>query len=626
MTTREKRPDTFLSSKESADLQKKVRTGETGRALRRRAEKVLRKKAAQQQVDLNEMSPEDLREAVHELQVHQIELELQNEELQRTQLELDQARTRYFDLYDLAPIGYCTLNAKGVLTEANQTLATLLGMAQAELVERPLSLFVLKEDRDIYYLFSKPLFKSIATVQQHQEQTGVEKSFESPACELRMIKKDETIFWAHLKMSVVHWPEQQPEFRVSLSDVSDRKRAEAKRVDFEAQQNQIQKAESLQRMAGSIAHLFNNQLYVVLGNLEMALEDMVGNPTVRSKLVNATRAARRSSEVSGLMLTYLGHNAGKPEILDLSAVCRDNLLRTQRSIPDHVDIETNLRLPGPVVKTNTNQLQQVLTQLITNGWEAIGDGTGQVRITTRTIEASEIPKTHVMPADRRDVAEIFACLEVADTGCGMSGDEMDKIFDPFFSTKFTGRGLGLAVATGLTKAWNGMIGVESTVGKGSVFRVYFPLVIDSVPQPAELLAEPWEFKTVRTVLVVDDDYIVRSLTVGILKRLGLSVHAAAGGKEAVALFRRHQGQIDCLITDLCMPDLDGWETLSAVRKIQTDLPVILCSGYDEAKAMSGYHPERIQAFLHKPYSLDDLREVLGRVLGMRDSVSPTPAM
>ncbi len=440
------------------------------------------------------------------------------------------------------------------------------------------------------------------------------------------IKKDKTTFWAHLKMRAVHWAEQEPEFWVVLNDISGRKRAEAKRVDFDSQQKQIQKAESLQRMAGSIAHLFNNQLYVVLGNLEMALEDMVGNSTVRSKIVNSTRAARRSSEVSGLMLTYLGHNAGKPEILDLSTVCRDNLPRIQRYIPDRVAIETDFGLPGPVVKTNANQLHQVLTQLITNGWEAIGDGTGRVRITTKTVEASEIPKTHVMPVDRRYVAEVFACLEVADTGCGMREEELDQIFDPFFSTKFTGRGLGLAVATGLAKAWSGMIGVESTVGKGSVFRVYFPLVIDSVPRPAEQLAEPWEFKTARTVLVVDDDYIVRSLTVTVLERLGLSVHAAAGGKEAVALFRRHRGKIDCLITDLCMPDMDGWETLSAVRKIQADLPVILCSGYDEARAMSGYHAERIQAFLHKPYSLDDLREVLGRVLDVQDSVSPTPTM
>ncbi|MBE0582939.1 MAG: response regulator [Desulfofustis sp.] len=560
------------------------------------------------------MSPEDLRGAVHELQVHQIELELQNEELQRTQLELDQARARYFDLYDQAPIGYCTLNAKGLLTEANQTVATLLGMAQAELIERPISHFVLKQDRDIYYLVSKPLFKSVAAVQQHQEQTGVEKSFESPVCELRMIKKDKTVFWAHLKMSVVDWADQEPEFRVTLSDVSDHKRVEAKRVDFEAQQNQIQKAESLQRMAGAIAHLFNNQLYVVLGNLEMALEDMVGNPTVRSKLVNAIRAARRSSEVSGLMLTYLGHNAGQPETIDLSGVCRDTLPRIQRYISDHVDIETDLPFPGPVVKTNTTQLQQVLTQLITNGWEAIGDGAGRVRITTRTIEASEIPKTHVVPAERRVVAEVFACLEVADTGCGMSGEEMDKIFDPFFSTKFTGRGLGLAVATGLARAWNGMLGVESTVGKGSVFRLYLPLVTDGAPQLAEQVANPWDFKTARTVLVVDDDYIVRTLTVAVLERLGLTVHAAAGGKEAIALFQRHQGKIDCLITDLCMPEMDGWETLSAVRKMQADLPVILSSGYDEAKAMSGYHAERIQAFLHKPYSLDELREVLGRVL------------
>jgi PAS domain-containing protein len=182
----------------------KARTGETERALRRRAEKVLRKKVAQQQLELKEMSPEDLREAFHELQVHQIELQLQNEELQRAQLALDQARAHYFDLYDQAPIGYCTLNAKGLVTEANQTVATLLGVAQVELLERPISHFIFKQDQDIYYLFSKSLFKSVATVQRHQEQIGGEQPSESPACELRMVRKDKTTFWAHLKMSAVH--------------------------------------------------------------------------------------------------------------------------------------------------------------------------------------------------------------------------------------------------------------------------------------------------------------------------------------------------------------------------------------------------------------------------------------
>ncbi|WP_284154650.1 hybrid sensor histidine kinase/response regulator [Desulfofustis limnaeus] len=540
-------------------------------------------------------------------------------------MALVKARVRYFDLYDVAPIGYCTLNAKGLITEANKTIASLLGVAQAELIERPLSHFILKQDQDIYYLFSKPFFKSVAAVQRGQGRTRGDPYSESSTCELRMVKKDQAAFWVSLKMSAVHWAEQQFEFRVTLSDISDRKRAEERQVDLDVQQKQIQKAESLQRMAGAIAHLFNNQLYVVMGNLEMALDDLVGSPTVRSKLVNAIRAARRSSEVSGLMLTYLGHNAGEAESIDLSAMCLDSLSRIQRYIPDHVAIETDLSFPGPVVKANTSQLQQVLIQLITNGWEAIGDRIGRIRITTKTINASEIPKSHIAPAEWRCVAEIFACLEISDTGCGISGEEMDKIFDPFFSTKFTGRGLGLAVATGLAKAWNGMIGVESTVGKGSVFRFCLPLVNDGEPLLAEQLPEPWDFKkTAKTVLVVDDDYIVRTLTVAVLERLGLSVHAAAGGKEAIALFQRHQGKIDCLITDLCMPDMDGWETLSAVRKIQADLPVILSSGYDEAKAMSGYHSEHIQAFLHKPYSLDDVREVLGRILGLQNSVSPVP--
>jgi len=180
----------------------------------------------------------------------------------------------------------------------------------------------------------------------------------------------------------------------------------------------------------------------------------------------------------------------------------------------------------------------------------------------------------------------------------------------------SGRGLGLAVVIGLVKTWGGMIGVESEVGKGSIFRIFLPLVMDEAPrQREETQAEPWNFNTGWTVLLVDDDYIVRHLIETVLNRLGITVFAAAGGNEALALFQQHQGSIHCLFTDLSMPDMNGWETLAALRKIAPDLPAILSSGYDETQAMSGDYAELPQAFLHKPFEIDELKRVLNRVMG-----------
>lgn len=618
MTSKGKRHGQALSPTDSIGLPESLWGEGTELVLRRRAEKVLQDKATLSPKVLDDLSSEEILVVFHELQVHQIELELQNEELQRTQVDLDRARVRYFNLYDLAPVGYCTLSANGLITEANLAVATLLGVARSDLVNQPISRFILKDDQDLYYLYSKQFFTSPATFRQYPAQTGFGQPSASQACELRMVKEDGTEFWMQMRMTAVQDAECASEFRVVLSDISERKRTEAQQSEFDEQKRQIQKAESLRRMAGAIAHLFNNQLYVVLGNLEMALDDMVGNVSVRQKIVKAMQAARRSSEVSGLLLSYLGHNAGKPEILDLSGMCRDNLPRIQAALPDDIAMTVNLFSPGPVIRANANQMLQVLTQLVTNGWEAIGGRAGQVSVTTKVVPLSELPRCQVESTGHHSGAENFACLEVTDTGCGMTPEELDKIFDPFFSTKFTGRGLGLAVAAGLVKAWKGMIGVQSTAGKGSTFRAFFPLVTDAAPRQTANLPEPGDFKTSgRTVLLVDDDYVVRNLVASVLNRLGFSVLAAAGGSEAMALFRRHQGTIDCLITDLCMPGMDGWETLSALRNIQPDLPVILSSGYDETQAMNGDHVERVQGFLHKPYSLDDLRNVLSRVLGAR---------
>lgn len=576
-------------------------SGRTGQALRKQAEEIFKGQTTTSQGNLEEMSSGEMSKIIHELQVHQIELELQNEELHRIQAELEASRTRYFDLYDLAPVGYCTISKEGFILEANLAAANLLGVARSKLLVRQLITgFILREDQDVYYLHRKLL-----------EDTG-----EPQACELRMKKKDGTEFWARLEAAAAEDTDGAPVYRVMLNDIAERRQAEAQRLILEGQTRQIQKAESLERMAGAIAHLFNNQLCVVLGNIEIALYELAEDAAIRENLVDALQSARRSSEVSGLLLTYLGQSGDQLEPLDLSEVCRSYLPELQAVMPSGIVLDTAFMSPGPVVRANANQMQQILSQLLINGWEAIGDGPGRITVTTKNIPASHLPTSHVFPPEFRHTAENFALLEVTDTGCGMTTEKMDRIFDPFYSTKFTGRGLGLAVAMGTVKAWGGMIDVESAVGVGSTLRVFLPLNEEVTPRRMQMPEEPapWNCKAGWTVLLVDDDDIVRSVVESSLQRLGVTVFTAGNGPEAIAVFQRHQNSIHCLITDFCMPDMDGWETLATLRKICPKLPVILSSGYTETEVMSGHHTELPQAFLHKPYGLNELKKVLSRVL------------
>ncbi|MGB3209442.1 MAG: CHASE4 domain-containing protein [Desulforhopalus sp.] len=262
-------------------------------------------------------------------------------------------------------------------------------------------------------------------------------------------------------------------------DITERIRAEEERAQFEARNRQLQKAESLERMAGAIAHLYNNLLSVVIGNLEMVLDDLEKDSLLGAQLSMAMQAAQRSSKISGMMITYLGQPPERYDQLDLSEVCLQFLPELVKDIPKNISVETDLISPGPVVRGNIKQLQQVLLHLITNGWEAIGAGAGQITLSTCILPVSALPKDQIAPTDVTFDAEHFACLGVSDTGCGMTKEAMDSVFDPFFTTKFSGRGLGIPLILGIVKTWGGFVGVESVVDRGTTFRVYLPLIADA---------------------------------------------------------------------------------------------------------------------------------------------------
>ncbi len=395
---------------------------------------------------------------------------------------------------------------------------------------------------------------------------------------------------------------------IYLKVITERKKTEEGKAKFK-------KAESLERMAGAIAHLFNNHLQVALGNLEMALNSLPSDAVQRDYLINAKQANQRSSEVSGLLLTYLGQKIGKLELLDLSQICRRALSGNEIVIPSTITFEADLPSPGPLIRANASQVQQIFTILIANACEAMRGQAGRVTVVTKTLPASVIPSSHVAHIGQTTASGKFACLEVSDTGCGMSDEEMEKIFDPFYSTKFTGRGLGLAVAMSLVKAWSGTIQAYSAAGKGSCFRVFLPLAAEVAPLQPDLSTEKKTQKATGTVLLVDDDPLIYKVVKTIIEHLGFSVLVAVSGDEAVSVLKKQPNSIDCLLTDLSMQGMSGWETLAALREIRPDLPAILSSGYDEAHVMSGDHKELPQAFLHKPYTKDDLENALNRVLG-----------
>jgi PAS domain S-box-containing protein len=398
------------------------------------------------------------------------------------------------------------------------------------------------------------------------------------------------------------------------TDITDLKRAEEEKEKLEAQNRHLHKTESLGRMAGAIAHHFNNQLQVVMMDLDFALRSESPGNVAAGTLSDAMEAARKAAEVSSLMLTYLGQAQGKRVPVNLTAACLRNLSLLRAAIPQDVALETDLPTPGPVISADSNQLQQVLTNLVTNAWEASGEKRGSIRVRVKTVASAEISGMHRFPIDWQAQTQTYACLEVADHGSGIAEKDIEKIFDPFYSSKFTGRGLGLSVVYGIVQAHKGVITVESKLGWGSILRAFFPVTTEMAPPAAKPVPQPADLADGCTVLLVEDEPSVRTVLALQLQNLGFTVLAAANGCEAVEQFQRHAGAIHLVLCDLVMPLMNGWETLTALRKLSPDLPVILSSGYSEAQAMNGHHTELPQAFLGKPYLMDELRDTIARVL------------
>jgi PAS domain S-box-containing protein len=402
-----------------------------------------------------------------------------------------------------------------------------------------------------------------------------------------------------------------------VHDITERKIAEEERAKLEDQNRQLQKAESLGRMAGAIAHRFNNLLGVVLGNLEMALEGLARGARPVENLAEAMQAARRAAEVSGLMLTYLGQTRTSADALDLSETCRRSLQMLRAAVPEEVILMDDLPPRGPVIQANANHIQQVLTNLCTNAWEAIGGSRGTIQLSLKVVSPGEIPAAHRFPLDWQPQEAAYACLSIEDSGCGIAGKDVEKIFDPFFSSKFAGRGLGLPVVLGVVKAYGGAVTVESRPGKGSIFSLYFPVSAEEAALQPDPSAEALPVEAGGTVLLVEDDDMLRKLTDTALRSLGFDVLAAGDGAEALDVFRRHQGDIRFVLCDLTMPRMDGWETIAALRRLSPGVPVILTSGFNEAQVMAGDHPTLPDVFLCKPYERRELIAAIGQIVSIK---------
>jgi PAS domain S-box-containing protein len=397
-------------------------------------------------------------------------------------------------------------------------------------------------------------------------------------------------------------------------DVTERRNAEEQRREFEERMQQTQKLEGLGAMAGGIAHDFNNLLTPILGNASLALVDLPGNSPARERIEKIRKAALRAAALTNQMLAYRGAGPVAIAPLDLSRLVREMAQLLESSISGQTTVVYRLEANLPLIEADDAQLSQVVMNLLTNAVEAVGEGEGRIAIATGTaeIDASNAHQTLL----GEDLPEgTYAYLEVSDTGCGMDAETRSRIFDPFYTTKFTGRGLGLAAVLGIVRGHRGGIEIDSELGRGTRFRVLFPTASARGEEDAREDSAGTRWRSGGTILVVDDDEGVRELTEETLERAGLSVLCARDGREAVETFRKHQGEIRAVLLDRTMPDMSGEEAFDRIRRVRSDARVVLVSGYSEERAARHFADKDLAGFLKKPFLPETLLERIRGALG-----------
>ncbi len=398
-------------------------------------------------------------------------------------------------------------------------------------------------------------------------------------------------------------------------DVTEQRRQAEERRALEAKMQQTQRLESLGVLAGGIAHDFNNLLMAVVGYADLALQELPGAAPGHRHVEKIQTAATRAAELTNQMLAYSGRGRFVVEPTDLNRLVREMVHLLEASITKKARLVLDLLEHLPPVTADANQLRQVVMNLITNASESLGEGSGTIRVATARVEvtASELASEYL---DGELPPGLYVRLEVADTGCGMDGVTRARLFDPFYTTKFTGRGLGLAAVLGIVRGHRGTIHVESAPGHGTTMRVLLPAAQGPpVAEPAPEALEPGQSSAAgATVLVVDDEPSVRDVARGILEQAGATVLEAADGRQALEVFRERGGRIDLVLLDMTMPHMAGPEAFERLRQMRADVAVILCSGYDEQDATGHFKDARPAAFLQKPYRAAALLRSVEKVL------------
>ncbi len=519
------------------------------------------------------------------LQVLTLELEQRvrqrTQELEQINEALRESEEQYRGLFDSAFDGVVVQQDR-IIKSVNQAYAEMFGYGIEELIGRDILELAPPEHRD--YARSK-----IAENKLVYESLG--------------LKKDGTEI--NIEVSANDWLYKGERARLSVV------RNATERKLLEGQLRQSQKLEAVGQLAGGIAHDFNNLLTVITGYSEMTLRRLEDDAPVRQHVEEIKKAGTRAASLTRQLLAFSRKQVLQPKVLSLNTIVSDleNMLR--RLIGEDIEMHTSLSPDLGTIKADPGQLEQIIMNLVVNARDSMPNG-GKLTIETRNVELDkEYAAQHIATTSGP-----YALLSVSDNGCGIDGETQARIFEPFFTTKEAGKGTGLGLSTvyGIVKQSGGNIWVYSEVGRGTTFKIYLPRVDESAHDYLQPAGSEETIQGTETILLAEDEEMVRKLAREVLELYGYRVLEAANGEAALLICESYSEPIQLLISDVIMPEMSGRELSDRLAKIRPEMKVLYMSGYtDDAIVHQGVLDEGTN-FMQKPFSADALAHKVRDVL------------
>lgn len=502
--------------------------------------------------------------------------------------DLDQQRVFFQSILNSIPDGVVVMDPSGKIRQANPALCRMFGYSNEELAG----------------LDPSVLYENNCAIFRHDD-------FPTTWCR-RFVRKDGRVFLGETLNSEIR--DDQGGLLGTLElirDVSERLKVIRQQRQLEEQLRQSQKMAAIGTLAGGIAHDFNNLLAAILGYAELALLKLPPGGALQREIRQILKAGGKASELVNQILAFSRKETTKRIPIQPGVLIKEVIKLLRGTIPSTITIRERIAATDRMILANPTQLHQVVMNLCTNAFHAMEEQGGEM-----TLSLESVRKLLREKEEERE----WIRISVADNGCGIEPATLERIFEPYFTTKPSGKGtgMGLAVVHGIVESHGGRIEVKSTVGQGTTVQVYFP-VVAGVEAQRPRKEEQSLVGGDESILVVDDEQMVADYLKGFLEQLGYRITICNDGSSALALFEHNPQAFDLVITDQTMPGKTGFEMARNMLALRPDLPIILCSGYSSALSPERVAKAGIREFMMKPVSLHDLAPVIRAVLPNRPS-------